>query len=1252
MAARALQELADRRGISPHVTRTRRLPVTSRPSPQPHEEAVAEQLLQQIRSDKDVARSNRGSILSRISSTKSQHPWSPNEASAALRLAVDKRYTPGIVEALLQRGANVSILRARTTSTLKKLQKKDTEDVRNDVLRLAVEYGDSELAGVLASHETTDAEAKQQALRAAAEGNMVAIVDKLLGYGDSADGLARELRMAIDKGWTDLVELLVMKPNPVAIEDVTAALEPAVNMESPELVGILVAYGAIVAERFNDFLRAVFKGRIDLVLLMVLSQKKPSPETLARGVEIAYQRRATLSLVDHYDLVNILLLAGAKGDDVASTLISAVDNGDTEIAKLLLRSGADIQFKSSEALQIVVERLNMDLLSDFAATQRKILPEATTKIMAKFPYSRNTAQHGQMITEALEFLLELGAIGPGIDEAVIYMVEAKNMNALQLLLRHHASLNYGNGAALKVAVEQEEFDILQLMLQNGDSTIQTRSHAFLTIFKTSRKLEARLILASFLLKAGVLNQNIEEAFLAVLSDEEMSQDLRLINLLSSSVEYKATGPDEYLELAVLKAQIDVVEAMIAKTPPPTKAQLSKAIRTCMTIPHADARYEMLRLLLEAGADGDEVTSEFLKVIDGESGYSTFAYLFLDNAIPGPDVNHGNGMALLLAIKNADTVLLQKLVRRSPSKHSIANAIQALGSASIPNDVKLELFRELLRGTKKCISANTQALASILDSYTPKTADNFIALVKEILRVGVYLDKDVGKNLPALGVKTRSKEVVVSILAENPPPEAVRLALKELGNIKELEVLVELLGLLRTRIDKSWHELNEELLRAVGFEQAGLTYTKLLFSAGADVNYEDGKPLRLAINAKCLEQVKLCLQHEPSAATLHEAFGNVWRLEDTNNIRLRYFEEILQTASKLGLIPQLQETLAIALTRCIKMNNQGPNLLKLFLKYGASPAAREGEALCAAVKAGYVPDVRLLLVGTLPPDVLEKAFSTAWDLPTPDTRFKIIELLLHSGLRGPRVDEAVDKSVNERKPNVKLVSLLVDYVSSTIVLNDVLARIMVDNADWRKAETVEIVKLFLQKDATCEPGNFLSVVEETIGTENATVRSLFDVLCEHDAADVNFSDGLPLQLAVINMREDLVKAMLQLGPTVDTVSSALPCLFDPEAEDGHLKDTERMIDLFMSSSVARPRPGAGSHALAADILFYCMMKFPEATDLLEKLLILGYSTENVRRRKVLENSVEEEGCNALLWALVNGVRDESVFALITHGGESL
>lgn len=264
-------------------------------------------------------------------------------------------------------------------------------------------------------------------------------------------------------------------------------------------------------------------------------------------------------------------------------------------------------------------------------------------------------------------------------------VENQSLEVVGLLLQHWADVNYGDAIALTRAVEQSRPDFVATLLSGPVRPSPRSLDAAVGKLRgplQEQENDVNRHILQLCLSAGAAGPEttrlITEGLLEMVRR-------RQTHLLATVLRYRRP-PDQYEAAALIEAiraeHVEIVIKLLEFKPSPET--LTAVISQALSIGGPQYRYEVIRLLIEAGAQGPcageaLVTSLHCLVASLRRGDkmsierdTRLFYLLLHEG--SADVNFGKGEALQIAVRAASIAITEDILLKDPSPDSLGTAL--------------------------------------------------------------------------------------------------------------------------------------------------------------------------------------------------------------------------------------------------------------------------------------------------------------------------------------------------------------------------------------------------------------------------------------------------------------------------------------------------------------------------------------------------------------------------------------------------
>lgn len=1108
------------------------------------------------------------------------------------------------------------------------------------------------------------------------------------------DGVNRAMQVLLETSWStvqlmcQVAELLLCAG---AQGDVLQwLLQRSIDYRLVELTALLVSYGVSVVHGDAAVLKTAV-GRCDIdIISSIITDRTNLPQDLATACIGLIPRHATIE--DRYSLVNIFLKKGATGEPVDEMLVTAANDGDLNLAQLLLQPlspnqatspsmqsppsrlpAASSNYKDGEALRTAVARVDKNMTRTILAGQ----PSSTT-LSNVFPLTRNLATSDRY--EIVEIFLNGGLSGPVLHATLQSAIDedpsTRDDSLVKLLLANDADINYNNGAGLKSIILQADMHLLETLMQRASP--QTAAARIPDAMAVADH-RARHGIMSFLFRIGAAVGAGEVGAALHMTLEEKPVDMSLLHLVLQQGNANVNSPKyPILGKAITNPDYKVLELVLG-TGKPSVDNIAQGLQDIVALPSTEAKAWKMKALLSKAKSREDLSSLLVSEVQtvlknaSQSSLST-AKLLLD---AGADPNNYKAAALCHAVAAANAPLTELLFecQRPPTQASLGFALPHALHISDPMD-RLSFTKQLIAAGPSPLEANRALVFS---------TRKFIQDVSLLSVLASTADTSDGEALTT-AVSMESPEAVDIVLTHSAKRDVAS------NNVALEKAMMVTDRAIRQRICRrlvmagvSTETASNSLL--ISSRDGDLELSDILMAHGASISSNNGQSIVEACRGGSVEVVEVLLRASGTIdkRTIERGFQAATEVGDLNK-RAVIFEKLL----KRGVSG---EPVDAQLLSAARYGEQGHEVLRVLLAAGADPNYNNGEAVVAATSSAFVRNLELLL-GLWDDDGAQKrashptlirALKASWALNR-DTRVQIIQDLMRAGM--PVTDEvhiALNDAVNEEHPDEVLVQLLLDHGASPIA-ND--CKTLIDAATKASAPCLS---LLLQKPIPPEAINrafsqcftednfdtwFSESGRDTVDIlvghgargqvlsqllvlvmrgHTEETRSLADEFVELIAAhgpDVNYNNGEPLQVAASLANVEWTRLFLECHPTSETLAFAFHHIFDTSLEE---EDALGLFEMFAdyregetTIDVMTQKPGT------EPVLVRAMSQYPRSTKILRTLLDAGYYHDQSTTCQVYPNLDEEEDVTVLTWALAQPqkrISSSLIQLLVDRGGKS-
>ncbi|KAL2196913.1 hypothetical protein P885DRAFT_69376 [Corynascus similis CBS 632.67] len=1060
-----LHQLAAEWGIHP-------LPPVAPPTPAPqprtpNDEFHAEELLKRRRMSANQEKQSQGTIKRAFSSYKKT--WEPSEVFEALNAHVANGGDPGVADALIAKllsaGGNLNVANAKNKTNLL-TRRKSMENMERS--------------------RHADPLTLDQALPLALRAGDLVMVHLLLSRGanvsQTQDAQDAFRQMCIIGGYADLVGLVLQSKGPPPPSWLSMCMVDAARKGCLQTVLRLSRAAADCEYNKAEALKAaIAQCRVDIALAILTAAKPPTigGQGILESFGLLLQH-ATIGPNEKLVVTEALLCAGAAGDAVSVMLSQACANEFHDMITLLVAYGASIEFQGASVIRHAVSQGQSTLLQLLLGESSTLSPIYASECVTSVPKTI-TPENRHVI---LSLLLRKGAAGNPLHEALIDAVSAGDLQSAQLLttpqfptpqpaaslnrrnsspgmvyIRHEmASVDYKNGLALNLAVQAENLPLVKQLLAAKPS-IQTLDQVFPSAL--GLQSTARYHIVECFLATGISRECISTALQQAIEEQPPRRDENLISIL---LRYDADvnfNNGAGIIAAITIRDLSLLETLLKSKP--TSQTMAVAVARAMTVEDKPVRYEMMRLLIGAGAgrSGTELSDALAQLLSVKPADMQLAALLLEQG--GADVNFNQGLPVAIAVTEGDSALLDLILRQGrPNPDTIYRGLDMVASLST-DPSKPSKLAALLRHNPTTEMLNAILFREVQTLLTLPPSSRTLTCLRALLAAGADVNAHKAAAL-CCAVKAADAPIVDLLFGSSsitssstftsstssspaanirpPSPASLAAALPQSLNIPDpMDRLAFTQRLVRAGAPPA--EATRALIYAITAHPADLPLIALLAehadhrsssssSATAAASSKEGEALMVAVKGANVEAVRVVLEKgagrygkEVLAAALRQAVGDGSGGEAVTQREKRV--EIVRALLKSGGV----ETGAVGDALLVAAREGDLELGSVLVEYGASIEHMEGLAVVEACGNGSAKVLQMLLggKGSVKLATLVMGFHAATQVGDLSKRAEVFRLLLDKGVRGEAVDMQLVSAAKFGVEGKELVRLLLEYGAS-------------------------------------------------------------------------------------------------------------------------------------------------------------------------------------------------------------------------------
>ena len=1201
-----------------------------------------------------------GTLLkSKGSKQKAQeHNWifSNGEKSHALEKAVKSGFV-GVAEVLLDKGADVNVVREEAKSKILRTKTVTARPV--NYLQVAAATNNVEMVNLLASRGVST-RSLGEALAQAVRQNLPNVVLTLLQHEADPNALGGEIfKSAIQSQRPEIVELLLRARVKVAETYLATNLPIAISQGRPEIVSLLVAYGADVNHDHASALRkAVQNERIDLVLAIL--KGKPSRESVSAAFEDAFSANSSMMLPEQYLLIEILLCGGAQGECVAETLVQVVRLGKKKFAKLLILHGASPLHKNAEALKIAVAAGDVDLVNILLVDS--VTKRCASRLFKEIPRPY-TEPHTYNLMSALIFK---GASGTSLDEALVVAVQQQSGLITRLLLDHKASADYNDAQALQIAASAADLGTVDLLLSKGRPRAHSMQYVLPLVPPGPQKLRYHMIKSIIDAAASVKIPTplLDTALMQTIDSQSHEIDLPLVNLLIVAGANVNHSNGICFRLATKRGALELLELLVTSSTNPSS--ICSAIPEVSRLPHTSLKRRIMTLLLEHGARGPTVSQALIDSLEEDPVDEDMVMALLGHA----DVNFRGGQALVLAMR-LPTKLVSSVINLGKPDQQTRNAALsiALDPSTKARQAKLDL---LLKA-----GINQKGLDDALVQEISNGPSHSITLVESLLHNNASCNHDTGKALE-LAIKSGNFTLFELLVDSKPSQQTLAsmlpVAMRETQKSLRYKFVANLL-----QAGARGNRVSEALAQEVCSDQAcELHLVRLLVQHNAKIDYSDGLAIKRAVSVPLETELLRILVEGRGASKVLLSLVPLAMIH-TQEIRLPLLQIILAKSPK-------GQQIDAALVDAVLEGPASQPTIGILLQYGASMDLNDAKALKEASAAGYPSIVRSLLSTNPARKHLSEALRSAMRVPANEKRsdnamrlacvklitdagiqksksmhealiqavqeadHDLIEHLIHNGA-DPNFENGASVVTATEQADVKSLTLLATANPLPEVFSNAFVAAAASQGSERRRREPELhfcIDSLLINGGASGPAVDQALFNALRSKHPLAAKFVDMILKSPSLLDVNFEGGKSLCLAAKENRLNFVKELLNRGPSVETLCTAFISSLEAETQEMPLMN---MIKVFLEYSKEEKYIYFAQQDPFRDPFYQLLHRHPDKPELLRFLLDNGCPT-NTPFEWQFHPEYGLEEVSGLLWLLCQAdhrTDRRTVKILLDHGG---
>lgn len=685
-----------------------------------------------------------------------------------------------------------------------------------------------------------------------------------------------------------------------------------------------------------------------------------------------------------------------------------------------------------------------------------------------------------------------------------------------------------------------------------------------------------------------------------------------------------------LNLAIGKQEYKLTIALVSGSIPLTQGTLQRLLDTTMRLPTCEAQQQFLQVLLCCGLQPDSIGLADFLVCRTRRNDTAGVLMMLGH---GVSTAAQDAECLKLAILNSNWRLVDAILQTPISPQQASDTLTELPTNAPPPD-RLRIIQSLVQKGATGPSLEYWLTRAVEDGDTP--------LMDLLLSADAPVAS--GDRSPLLAAVARKDTRSLQILLNTrPSPESLAKAFTLLRSGYSTSERYATSCLL-LEYGARGPEVNQALVDAVADTSAARDPALIteLVQRGADVNYDNGKVLQLAVAQVDLALSRLLCNSRPASSSASAALALAFDSDGNRHARTADIIDLL-LAHSVDEKSALQ-TLQVAISG-------GPENIDIIKQLIAanirilSPAFEYTIALEDPVRKAPILDVLLKMgVGQ---ETLDKALAAESRHVVTNQNTTSANMLVEKGASVSHNDgEALNIAVSAR--NSMLTELLLSgkhrpsRPSSTKAFRTLFAKDQL--GDDNAGITLGIARILLPLGIDRLAIDSALRVALSRPSYNSEVEALVDTLLQHNA-NVNVADGACFVFAAQKHDHTVFEKLMLHRPNFGVI---IPALIRSNIQEDSVVLAVNSCFVNGCTSNDLERGSTGHPKLP--ILIMAMQSYPRCEALIKILLDHGCNPD-IFVRDVIDASVGEEVVSALLWALnqpQKRISDTVITALLEAG----
>ncbi|KAI0451849.1 hypothetical protein F5B21DRAFT_359281 [Xylaria acuta] len=717
-------------------------------------------------------------------------------------------------------------------------------------------------------------------------------------------------------------------------------------------------------------------------------------------------------------ILEFLLVAGVKANvkSLRAELLKSVIENRADLIKLLIRFGVSPHESHSNSVDCAVKQSKVDILALLLSAT--IPPDRASQAVDKIPDSMGEDCQVSLVS----LLLNRGATGKPLDKLLVRAVRNNHLLLAGTLLKNKASIDFGDAAAVRAAIENNRLDMLDMLLDSEVSTPSILSKALPTAMAIVDNQERRYAVTA-LVRKGARGVELDMALQNSVSDVGPREDGQLISLLldhGASPDYEDANGN-CMAIAVARSQVGLVRELSNKAR--LEVTLSNGIPlalAALTSSNYDEVVEMIEILMKKGAKGALVEKTLLEAIPVDPNLRIIKTLSRNGLAPeiiASAIHSAAQMEDLGALK----LFCDKKSGFKVPRDTLREEILMLLYGPSYNTSKTLILLEYGRRYPEILSPMLAHKG--LEHHSAR-----VEVAALLVLCGASIDFNDGAVLN-LSCKLGDVDMTRVLLRGSPNQASLAKALAASAREGPQKTKYEIMSMI-LKCNAADIGQNEALIivtKQLTLQQDDTKLVKLLLRYNASANHDKGQAICFAIKRLSIPVLKELVRQRLDVSNLVAPFKCARRVKCTDEIRYNLFQELL----KAGYRPGSSQALEQALIESLERSPESFLVPGLLLSSGASLEFKNGEAICIIVRAGAVSTLSSLLQYDIDTKHLSPAFNLLIDSDIHrNKKYAMSSALLEKGIDQARRDWALRRQFNvPAQLDQRLIDLLLRYKST-------------------------------------------------------------------------------------------------------------------------------------------------------------------------------------------------------------------------------